>query len=77
MALIYCILPLLLATLASAQSQVGWGMCGGIGWTGPTTCVAGYTCTYNNPYHSQCLPDSAPSSTTLTTTVSGPTSTGY
>ncbi|KAF4593399.1 hypothetical protein EYR38_009113, partial [Pleurotus pulmonarius] len=25
-----------------------WGQCGGIGYSGPTTCVAGTTCTYNN-----------------------------
>ncbi|KAF9501451.1 hypothetical protein BDN71DRAFT_1585169 [Pleurotus eryngii] len=24
--------------------------------TGPTTCVAGYDCTFSNLYHSQCLP---------------------
>ncbi|EPS43068.1 hypothetical protein H072_2953 [Dactylellina haptotyla CBS 200.50] len=31
-----------------------WGQCGGIGWTGPT-CCASSTCTYSNPYYSQCL----------------------
>nr|Q8J0K5.1 RecName: Full=Endo-1,4-beta-xylanase B; Short=Xylanase B; AltName: Full=1,4-beta-D-xylan xylanohydrolase B; Flags: Precursor [Talaromyces funiculosus]CAD33900.1 endo-1,4-xylanase B [Talaromyces funiculosus] len=31
-----------------------WGQCGGIGWTGPTTCVAPYTCKYENAYYSQC-----------------------
>ncbi|GLB37066.1 hypothetical protein LshimejAT787_0401170 [Lyophyllum shimeji] len=41
----------------SAQSPA-WGQCGGQGWSGPTTCVAGYTCTYSNPYYSQCLPGS-------------------
>jgi hypothetical protein len=29
--------------------------CGGTGWTGPTTCVSPYTCTYSNSYYSQCL----------------------
>ncbi|KAF5377695.1 hypothetical protein D9615_005239 [Tricholomella constricta] len=33
-----------------------YGQCGGTGWTGPTTCVSGYTCTYSNPYYSQCVP---------------------
>lgn len=33
-----------------------WGQCGGIGWTGATTCVAGTTCTVMNAYYSQCLP---------------------
>ncbi|KFY71392.1 hypothetical protein V499_08404 [Pseudogymnoascus sp. VKM F-103] len=32
-----------------------WGQCGGIGWTGPKTCVAGSTCTYGNDWYSQCL----------------------
>ena len=32
-----------------------YGQCGGEGWTGPTTCASG-TCTYSNPWYSQCLP---------------------
>ncbi|KAF3107448.1 hypothetical protein TWF569_007933 [Orbilia oligospora] len=32
-----------------------WGQCGGIGWTGATTCVDGSTCQALNPYYSQCL----------------------
>jgi cellulose 1,4-beta-cellobiosidase len=32
-----------------------WGQCGGSGWTGPTTCVAGTTCKYSNDWYSQCL----------------------
>ncbi|EMD33932.1 glycoside hydrolase family 10 protein [Gelatoporia subvermispora B] len=49
---------------AVAQSAV-WGQCGGIGWTGPTTCDSGSSCVVSNPYYSQCLPGagSAPSST--------------
>ncbi|KAK6532755.1 hypothetical protein TWF281_006932 [Arthrobotrys megalospora] len=31
-----------------------YGQCGGANWTGPTTCAQG-TCTYSNPYYSQCL----------------------
>ncbi|KAF8591196.1 carbohydrate esterase family 16 protein [Ramaria rubella] len=46
------------APFAFAQSAE-WGQCGGIGWTGPTTCVAGTTCTVANAYYSQCLPGSA------------------
>ncbi|KAG8984087.1 hypothetical protein FRB90_005585 [Tulasnella sp. 427] len=61
----------LLATVLAAagvQAQSGpWGQCGGTGWTGATTCVAGYTCTYSNPYYSQCLPGSNSSSTTTKT----------
>ncbi|KAF8898537.1 hypothetical protein BD779DRAFT_1666368 [Infundibulicybe gibba] len=33
-----------------------YGQCGGTGWTGPTTCVAGFTCTFSNPFYSQCVP---------------------
>ncbi|KIK68802.1 carbohydrate-binding module family 1 protein [Collybiopsis luxurians FD-317 M1] len=33
-----------------------YGQCGGIGWTGPTSCVAGYKCSATNPYYSQCIP---------------------
>ncbi|KAH3633908.1 hypothetical protein KXW27_000358, partial [Aspergillus fumigatus] len=25
-----------------------WGQCGGNGWTGPTACASGYTCTVIN-----------------------------
>ncbi|TDL15675.1 CEL4a mannanase [Rickenella mellea] len=44
----------------TAAQQVVYGQCGGIGWTGPKTCVAGSVCTVSNPYYSQCLPGSAP-----------------
>jgi hypothetical protein len=30
--------------------------CGGIGWSGPTVCVSGYTCVKVNDYFSQCQP---------------------
>ncbi|KAH8100153.1 acetyl xylan esterase [Cristinia sonorae] len=32
-----------------------WAQCGGIGFTGPTVCAAGFTCTALNDYYSQCL----------------------
>jgi len=32
-----------------------WGQCGGIGWTGATSCQAGLTCTVLNSYYYQCL----------------------
>jgi len=32
-----------------------YGQCGGTGWTGPTTCASGSTCTYSNAWYSQCL----------------------
>lgn len=41
---------------------------GGLGWTGPVTCVSGSTCTYANTWYSQCLPGAGPTlSTTLVT----------
>ncbi|EPS35507.1 hypothetical protein H072_11069 [Dactylellina haptotyla CBS 200.50] len=63
-----------LVGVASAQ-QAAWGQCGGIGWTGPTTCVSGYTCTYSNDYYSQCIPGTAATTTTKTTTKATTTST--
>ena len=76
---------ILLASLAAwgAYAQSGaWGQCGGINWSGPTSCISGYTCVYQNDWYSQCLPASqvpttttkAPS-TTLTTSTRPPTST--
>ncbi|KAM7201694.1 glycoside hydrolase [Rhypophila sp. PSN 637] len=32
-----------------------WGQCGGSGWSGPTCCVAPFSCKAQNPYYSQCL----------------------
>ncbi|KAL2022232.1 hypothetical protein VTK56DRAFT_5842 [Thermocarpiscus australiensis] len=32
-----------------------WAQCGGIGFTGCTTCASGSTCTKQNDYYSQCL----------------------
>jgi len=68
-ALSYAIVAL--AALVNAQGGA-WSQCGGIGWTGATTCVSGYTCTVSNPYYSQCLPGAA--STTSTVIISPPTS---
>ena len=39
----------------TGPSQTKWGQCGGTGWTGPTVCASGSTCTYSNPWYSQCL----------------------
>lgn len=61
-----------------AQSPM-WGQCGGIGWTGPTTCVSGTVCSYSNDWYSQCIPGDSggggndPDPTTSSTT---PTPTG-
>ncbi|KAL3425697.1 fungal cellulose binding domain-containing protein [Phlyctema vagabunda] len=58
-------------TVAIAAAQgAAWSQCGGNGWQGSTTCVAGYYCSVMNPYYSQCVPGTATTSsakTTLTT----------
>ncbi|KAJ3576782.1 hypothetical protein NP233_g194 [Leucocoprinus birnbaumii] len=41
-------------TTSNGAAQTQWGQCGGIGWTGPTTCAAPYTCHALNSYYSQC-----------------------
>ncbi|KAF3314578.1 hypothetical protein TWF173_004662 [Orbilia oligospora] len=42
-------------TGSTGTGTVGaWGQCGGIGWTGATACVSGYTCKVLNDYYSQC-----------------------
>jgi len=60
------------AASVSAQSQA-YGQCGGIGWTGATTCVSGYSCNEVNAYYFQCLPGAAttPTPTSTTTGASG------
>ena len=32
-----------------------WGQCGGQGWSGPTCCQSGSTCTKSNDWYSQCI----------------------
>lgn len=36
-------------------TQTEWGQCGGSGWSGPTVCAAGFSCSSSNPWYSQCL----------------------
>ncbi|KAI0743605.1 mannanase [Daedaleopsis nitida] len=76
-------LAVALAPFVNAASPQ-WGQCGGIGWTGDTTCVSGSVCTVQNPYYSQCIPGAATPTTVPPTTVppttvppttTGPTST--
>jgi hypothetical protein len=40
---------------AAAGTLPKYSQCAGEGWTGTGTCVSGTTCTYSNPYYSQCL----------------------
>ncbi|KAH9847857.1 endoglucanase [Lenzites betulinus] len=53
-----------LASAAPALSTAVWGQCGGIGFSGDTTCAAGSACVAQNPYYSQCLPGAAAPTTT-------------
>ncbi|KAJ7117441.1 hypothetical protein C8R44DRAFT_982980 [Mycena epipterygia] len=76
-------MPLSPRVVSRGQLAPLYGQCGGIGWTGPTTCVPGAVCQAQkqNPYYSQCLaattptttPESTPTKTS--TPVSPPTST--
>ncbi|KFY09204.1 hypothetical protein V491_08333 [Pseudogymnoascus sp. VKM F-3775] len=50
------VLPALVLAGSAAAQQSVWGQCGGTGWTGPTTCVSGSTCTVSNAWYSQCIP---------------------
>ncbi|KAF8892435.1 cellobiohydrolase [Infundibulicybe gibba] len=63
----------LVPSLANAASPL-YGQCGGLTWTGDTTCVAGATCQKLNDYYSQCLPGTS-SSTPVTTPVTTPPTT--
>ncbi|KAF3933533.1 hypothetical protein ABW20_dc0109757 [Dactylellina cionopaga] len=65
-----------LITAVNAQSGA-WGQCGGVTWTGATTCVSGYTCKYLNDYYWQCIPSDQAGTTTTTkpTTTAARTST--
>ncbi|KAG9226242.1 hypothetical protein CCMSSC00406_0005153 [Pleurotus cornucopiae] len=70
----------LVPAIANAQSPL-YGQCGGIGWSGATTCVSGSSCQKLNDYYSQCLPGAAaptsaptsapPTSPTVTPTAPG------
>ncbi|TFK39121.1 endoglucanase [Crucibulum laeve] len=66
------LLSLVAASCVVAQSPL-YGQCGGIGWSGSTSCVSGAACTKLNDYYSQCLPGTA--APTSTQTSSAPTST--
>jgi hypothetical protein len=52
------------APTSSQPPQVAWGQCGGVSWTGPTTCVAGYECQFQSQWYSQCVPSTTTRSPT-------------
>ncbi|KAI0821211.1 hypothetical protein BC629DRAFT_1278024 [Irpex lacteus] len=67
--------------VAHVVAQAGeWQQCGGIGWSGATTCASGLVCTKLNDYYSQCLQGTTTASTAnsgtttpVSTTTSQPT----
>ncbi|KAG8832194.1 hypothetical protein FRC18_005404, partial [Serendipita sp. 400] len=59
-------LPLVIP--AALAQQTAWGQCGGQYWTGTTSCVSGYVCTYSNAWYSQCLPGTSTARPTSTST---------
>jgi hypothetical protein len=41
-------------TTAPEATQTQWGQCGGIGYSGPTSCTGSFKCVKMNDYYSQC-----------------------
>ncbi|CAK4617528.1 unnamed protein product [Aphanomyces euteiches] len=41
----------------SSGSVGAYGQCGGTGYSGPTTCISGYTCKSYSQWYSQCIPN--------------------
>ncbi|KAJ3476134.1 hypothetical protein NLI96_g11376 [Meripilus lineatus] len=76
---IFASLGVALALSAPALSVSVWGQCGGIGYSGDTTCDSGTSCVKLNDYYFQCLfssgtPTTQPSSTSPpSSTSSAPT----
>ncbi|KAH6621464.1 endo-xylanase [Chaetomium sp. MPI-SDFR-AT-0129] len=69
-------LLLALAPAAAVAQSPLWGQCGGIGWTGPTTCASGSVCQKGNDYYSQCVPGSGGGTPTTTGGSTTPTNGG-
>lgn len=65
---------LLLVQGTAGQSQA-YQQCGGINWTGATTCVSGYTCRVLNDWYYQCVPGSNPPPASITPTSTAPITT--
>ncbi|KAG8774843.1 hypothetical protein FRC15_001020 [Serendipita sp. 397] len=63
------------SALSAVKAQVAaYGQCGGLNYTGSTTCVSGYTCVYSNDWYSQCVPSTQAASSSSTKTSSTKTS---
>ncbi|CAG7849094.1 Probable pectate lyase A; Flags: Precursor [Serendipita indica DSM 11827] len=58
-------LSVALSAVSFVNAAVGaYGQCGGLNYTGETTCVSGYTCVYSNDWYSQCVPGAASTAST-------------
>ncbi|KAF8608733.1 mannanase [Ceratobasidium sp. AG-I] len=62
------------ATVGSAVAVAEWGQCGGINYSGSTSCDSGLTCIVINDYYYQCQKGTAAPTTTTTSSGSTPTS---
>ncbi|KAH7080146.1 1, 4-beta cellobiohydrolase [Paraphoma chrysanthemicola] len=62
-----------LAPAINAQGSL-YQQCGGIGFSGSTSCVSGAYCSKINDYYSQCLPGTAPGATSAAATSNAATS---
>ncbi|KAF8658278.1 hypothetical protein AX16_002053 [Volvariella volvacea WC 439] len=69
------LISLALAITPTLAAVPAWGQCGGIGWTGETVCVSGYTCVRQNDWYYQCIPGTGSTSSSSSPTSQPPTST--
>ncbi|TFK77271.1 endoglucanase [Pluteus cervinus] len=76
MGLIQLSLVFVAASVALAQQPL-YAQCGGVGWTGGSTCASGSVCTALNDYYSQCLPGTAPLPPSTTAPAPGPSPTSF
>lgn len=64
--------PILLAVVGVATGvqaqQPLWGQCGGLNWSGQTSCASGSYCFKQNDWYHQCIPGTATSTSTTRTT---------
>ncbi|KAG5730686.1 putative alpha-galactosidase B [Termitomyces sp. T112] len=52
-------------SVALGLEAIPHGQCGGLYWTGPTTCQAGWVCAYSDAYYSQCIQSSSTTTAAL------------
>ncbi|CAK4110792.1 unnamed protein product, partial [Aphanomyces euteiches] len=62
---------LAMSFIGGADAQVGaYGQCGGLNYSGSTSCIAGWECKVQSQWYSQCVPSSNnPPATTSPTVV--------